>query len=319
MSSTISKNVALIGVGRIGTRILRALLATNQANVTVLTRSAKVNDAAHHHFFHFHPHEQPHPHKSLPSDLSSVPIVEADYNATALAAILKEHNIEIVISTVNASGLKAQYVFADAAKLSGCVKLFVPSEWGVPTEGAQYLGEDNIFGQKDAFAEYLKKIELPYTRFYTGIFIDSLPWLVGAETNHAVNVLGKGETFFSVTSEEDIGGFVAHVITAFPSSSSRLKNQSLRIQGDRITMRSLSRIYRKPLEFIPEGDEVPAKTPEEATLKTFLQIEADCGMASTGWDRRTETERGDAGSANKLWEGHVWQTVEDFAEAHRHL
>ncbi|KAJ3729120.1 hypothetical protein DFJ43DRAFT_1000857 [Lentinula guzmanii] len=314
MSSTSQKNIAIVGVGGIGTHILRALVATNLANVVALTRSTTVHPH-HHHYLHLHSHEQPHsalPRKTLPSDLSSVSLIEADYtNVPALTAIFKEHDIEIVISTVPAAGLHAQYTLADAAKASGTVKLFVPSEWGLPSEGASHRGEDNTFGTKDGLTAHLRTLGLPYTRFFTGFFIEYLPWFVGIDTNHVVNVIGKGETPFSVTSEEDIGGFVAHVLTTIPSSSPHLKNQCLRIQGDRITMRDLARIYHKPLEFVPEGDEVPAKTPEEAAFKTFLQIEADGGMASTGWDRLTKTERGDAGSANWLWEGHVWKRVED--------
>ena len=84
------------------------------------------------------------------------------------------------------------------------------------------------------------------------------------------------------------------------------------MEGEHVTMRDLARIYNKPLVFVPQGNEVPAKTAEEAEFKTLLQIEADDGRASTGWDRLTATERGDAGAANKLWEGHVWKTVEDI-------
>ncbi|KAJ4484227.1 hypothetical protein C8J55DRAFT_425974 [Lentinula edodes] len=290
MSSTSQKNIAIVGVGGIGTYILRALVNTNQANVIALTRSTL----------------------TLPPDLSSVPLIEADYTSVpALTAIFKKHNTEIVISTVPTTGLHAQYTLADAAKASGTVQLFVPSEWGLPTAGANHRGEDNHFGTKDAFVAHLRTLGLPYTRFFTGFFSGYLPWLVGIDTNHTVNAIGKGETPFSVTSEEDIGGFVAHVLTTLPSSSPDLKNRCLRLQGDRITMRDLARIYHKPFELVPEGDEVPAKTPEEAAVKTFMQIEADAGMASTGWDRLNEKEREDAGSANQLWEGHVWKRVED--------
>ncbi|KAE9383187.1 hypothetical protein BT96DRAFT_1009546, partial [Gymnopus androsaceus JB14] len=187
--------------------------------------------------------------------------------------------------------------------------------WGLASEGAKHRGEDNAFGIKDGFAEHLKTIGLPYTRFYTGFFIEYLQWVVGYETNNSVNVLGKGETPFTVTSEEDIGGFVAHVLTSLPSDSPHLQNKSLRMEGERFTMHDLARIYNQPLVLIPEGNEVPAKTAGEAGFKTLLQIEADAGRASTGWDRLTKTELGNAGEANKLWEGHVWQTVEDIVKA----
>ncbi|KAE9404789.1 NAD(P)-binding protein [Gymnopus androsaceus JB14] len=297
MSSTSLKNIALVGAGGIGTRILRALVATKQANVIVITRAATA--------------------KSLPPDLSSVPIIEADYtDVSALTALLKSHNVEIVVSTLStAPGLKAQYPLADAAKASGTVKLFVPSEWGTASEGTKHRGEDNVFAIKDELAEHLKTIGLPSTRFYTGFFIEYLQWVVGLETNNSVNTLGQGETPFSVTSEEDIGGFVAHVLTSLPSDSPHLQNKSLRMEGERVTIRDLARIYNQPLVLIPEGNEVPAKTAGEAGFKTLIQIEVDGGRASTGWDWLTETDRGDAGTANKLWEGHVWKTVQDIVKA----
>ncbi|KAE9383186.1 hypothetical protein BT96DRAFT_951563 [Gymnopus androsaceus JB14] len=220
MSSTSLKNIALVGAGGIGTRILRALVATKQANVIVITRAATA--------------------KSLPPDLSSVPIIEADYtDVSALTALLKSHNVEIVVSTLStAPGLKAQYPLADAAKASGTVKLFVPSEWGTASEG------QNIGGK-------IMCLQLRMS-LLTGFFIEYLQWVVGLETNNSVNTLGQGETPFSVTSEEDIG-----------------------------------------------GNEVPAKTAGEAGFKTLIQIEVDGGRASTGWDWLTETDRGDAGTANK--------------------
>lgn len=87
-------------------------------------------------------------------------------------------------------------------------------------------------------------------------------------------------------------------------------NKSLRLQGQRLTARDLARIYQQPLVFVPEGGEVPAKTAGEAALKKLLQVETEGGRASTGWDRLADKERGDAGEANKLWEGHVWKTAD---------
>lgn len=53
-----------------------------------------------------------------------------------LASILREHNVEVVISALAYGALPAQWPIADAAKEAG-VKLFVPSEYGMPTEGGK--------------------------------------------------------------------------------------------------------------------------------------------------------------------------------------
>lgn len=135
MSSTSLKNIALIGSGGIGTTILRALVETKKVNAIVLTRASS----------------NP---KTLPPDLSAVPVIRVDYaDVPAVAAILKSHDIEIVISALsNTPAFQAQFALADAAKASGTVKLFVPSEWGIPTEGAKQRGPDNMFALKDAVA-----------------------------------------------------------------------------------------------------------------------------------------------------------------------
>lgn len=54
----------------------------------------------------------------------------------ALASILREHNVEVVISALAYSALPAQQPIADAAREAG-VKLFVPSEFGMPTDGGK--------------------------------------------------------------------------------------------------------------------------------------------------------------------------------------
>ena len=88
--------------------------------------------------------------KSLPGDLSVVPV---DYTDVAgLMKVLKDHSIDVVISTVAKAALEAQYAVADATKAAGTVKLFMPSKWGTSTEGTKVKGESNLFAEKDKFA-----------------------------------------------------------------------------------------------------------------------------------------------------------------------
>ncbi|KIK53369.1 hypothetical protein GYMLUDRAFT_105129, partial [Collybiopsis luxurians FD-317 M1] len=288
--------IALVGLGGIGTHILRAFLAAPSIlKVVVLTR--------------------PDSSKPLPKDLSSsssLQIIQVDYNnVQALTDVFRTNSVDVLLSTLAGEGFKAQYALADAAKASGTVQLFVPSEWGSATEGAKAKGEKSIFGAKDEFAEYLELIRLPFTRIYTGFFFSSLPWMVGIDANNRVNLIGKGETLFSTTSEADIGGFTAHILTTLPLSSPLLVNQSLRIEGDRLTFRDLARIFDKPIAPLPKGELVPGKNEGERQFKTFLQSEAEEGGASLGWNRLTEKEEeGLARSANGLWAGHVWEKVQ---------
>lgn len=111
-------------------------LLEHKASVVVITRP---NSA---------PKEYPAGVKSVAADLTS---------ASSIAAVLKEHNVEVVICTVNPNGVQTQFVYADAAKLAGTVKLFVPSEFGVPTAGHT----QGALGQKSKFGgEFIEKMHI---------------------------------------------------------------------------------------------------------------------------------------------------------------
>ena len=77
--------------------------------------------------------------------------------------------VDVVISTLAASALDLQPGIAEVGKEVG-VKLFVPSEFGGPTEGAT----EGLFGAKAKIQEQLEAIGIPYALFYTGAFADSL-------------------------------------------------------------------------------------------------------------------------------------------------
>ena len=97
-------------------------------------------------------------------------MIPVDYsNKELIKAALT--GVDVVISTVPLTALDVQPVVAEAAKEAG-VKLFVPSEFGVPTEGATV----GLFGAKANIHKQLKAIGIPYALFYTGTFADNL-WL----------------------------------------------------------------------------------------------------------------------------------------------
>lgn len=62
-----------------------------------------------------------------------------------LAEQFRSHNCEVVISAINHDHLDVQARTLEAAKNAG-VKLYVPSEYGIPSEG-----QDGILGQKSEF------------------------------------------------------------------------------------------------------------------------------------------------------------------------
>jgi hypothetical protein len=95
----------------------------------------------------------------VPAGIKVIPVGFTD--VPALAAAFKEHEIEVVISTIGHAALPNQKFLGDAAKQAG-VKLFLPSEFGYSTIG-QTEGE---LGLKTEFGEYLKEIGLPFARIF---------------------------------------------------------------------------------------------------------------------------------------------------------
>jgi uncharacterized protein YbjT (DUF2867 family) len=76
--------------------------------------------------------------------------------------------IDVVVSTVSVAAVDRQYPLATAAKAAS-VKLFVPSEFGDQT--LSDVGS-SISPDKTAFHEHLRKLDLPYSLFFTGMFSD---------------------------------------------------------------------------------------------------------------------------------------------------
>ena len=77
--------------------------------------------------------------------------------------------VDVVISTIPGSAIDVQPIITEAAKEVG-VKLFVPSEFGGPTEGET----EGFWASKAKLHEQLKVIDMPYALFYTGGFSDYL-------------------------------------------------------------------------------------------------------------------------------------------------
>lgn len=107
---------AIIGAGGLGKPILTELIARHKS-VVVLARVG--SDSV----------------KALAAD--GVKVVPVDYtDVAAVAAVFKEHRVEVVISTIGYAALSVQKPIGDAAKKAG-VKLFSPSEYGFVSEASE--------------------------------------------------------------------------------------------------------------------------------------------------------------------------------------
>ncbi|KAJ7144909.1 hypothetical protein C8R43DRAFT_1198206 [Mycena crocata] len=272
------KSFAVVGGGTLGLPIVDALAAQN-VSVVLLSRP---NSAS----------------KTVPA---GVTVAEVDTtNATAVAAVLQKHQVDVVLSTTATAASAAQKSLVDAAKLAN-VKLFVPAEYGVPTVGHS----EGLLGDKNKIAEYLKSVGIPSVRIFTGPFVEFVPWLL-ALSDGKIKLVGKGEAPVSFTSIADIAGFVAHVLTTLPAVE--LNDRIFRLQGERASLASLGPLFSATIEHVEviEG--------ELGEFKTGLQKAMNTGAGSTGWDgvRNVEgTGASAAGSANALWPGHQWKSIKE--------
>ncbi|KAH7921243.1 NAD(P)-binding protein [Leucogyrophana mollusca] len=273
---------AVAGAGSIGAPVVNALLERN-VKVLVLTRSSSGS-------------------KSFPEH-ANLTVAPVEYtNREATSALLREHGVEVVVSTLtfaNKGAKETQTLLADVSKEAD-VKLFVPSEFGLPTEGAT----EGFPAEKSQFAAYLKSIGIPSLRLYTGLFQEYIPWTGAVPETGKFHIVGKGNTPVSFTSIPDIAGYLAHVLTTLPPS--QLADVQLRIEGERLTLNEVARLY---------GDKVPAVHVDSITvpnseIRNYLQGIFESGPGSSGWDLRSGKDDADlARSGNALWKGHEWSTV----------
>jgi len=82
------------------------------------------------------------------SMLRGAKVVTVDFADTqAMSDILRENKIEVLVCAISLPGIQAQKPLADAAKEAG-VKLLVPSEFGMATEGCK----EGFLSEKEHFA-----------------------------------------------------------------------------------------------------------------------------------------------------------------------
>ncbi|KAH7921963.1 NAD(P)-binding protein [Leucogyrophana mollusca] len=281
MSESTYKSFAVVGGnGIIGKPVIQGLLAHN-VSVLILTRPS-----------------------SSATFPSGAKVVQVDYSdEPAVASALRENGVEVLVSTLGSQGLDFQTSLAKASKAAG-VKLFVPSEYGMPTEG----GTDGFVLQKSNFAAKLREIGLPSLRLYNGLFMQFIPFVAAVKESGKFLIVGAGNTPVSFTASEDIGGFLVHVLLTLPPS--KLNNAVFRIQGQRATLTEISKLFgdKAPVQYV---DSIPTDIPLHQA-RDYLQRKFDLGAGSTGWDAAAGKEGDEpAGSANVYWEGHQWKGVKE--------
>ncbi|KAF7304359.1 BHLH domain-containing protein [Mycena chlorophos] len=276
---------AVFGAGTIGSPIIAGLAAKPGISTVVIGRpGSKSLD-------------------NLPAGVKAAAVDTAD--VAAVAAVLKEHKVEVIVSAVGSPAVPAQEPLVKAAKEAG-VKLFVPSEFGFPTEGHT----TGFFTLKNKIADDLKAAGIPSVRIYVGLFTDNIPFVFGYLKDKKITVVGSGDVDASFTTVADITGFTVHVLTTLPPA--QLENKTFRIQGERIKFNQLGALFNTT---VVHADQVAAEPAALAQVLTGILLAADAGGGSSGWlpaEGKEGTGDQAAGSANHLWEGHHWTTIKEF-------
>ncbi|OWY96557.1 hypothetical protein PHMEG_00033149 [Phytophthora megakarya] len=163
---------------------------------------------------------------------------------------------EVAVSAVSPYHLDVQPPVVRAAKAAG-IQLFVPAEYGVKvTEGPN--------AYKKVVQDLLAEVQLPTTLFYTGIFAEFLPIFMNYYFDEGyMNVVGKGETAYSITSYQDAGRFVAHVLSTAPKTA--LEDAKIPFEAERLSPLQIHDLAEKTLG---KSIEVRTVTYEE-NMKTF--------------------------------------------------
>jgi len=240
------KNFAVVGAGAIGSYLVRQLITDKAAgtvnDVVVLTRQGSkttVDPAA---------------------KLIQVDYTDKESVKRALTGV------DVVISAIPGTAIDVQPGIAEAAKEVG-VKLYVPSEFGAPTEGET----EGFLGAKAKIHEQLKAIGIPYARFFTGGFSDYL-WVPGLGldvTSGKVTIGGDGSKPLPFTSRPDIARYLSYVLTHLPAD--QLNNRAFTIAGD---TKSFNEIFK--------GYE--AKTGKKVEISYLSISELDARLAANPQD-----------------------------------
>ncbi|PBK71992.1 hypothetical protein ARMSODRAFT_954794 [Armillaria solidipes] len=237
-----------------------------------------------------------------PSPNVKIAKVEDYKNVEEVAAILRTHHIEVLVSAANwqtEEGIYAEETaLVDAARAAG-VKLFVPSEFGVSSVDAP----TGLWKAKDDVASELQMLFLSGT----GQFFSWIPIACGYPSTGKINlVVGTGSTPGSFTADEDVGGFVAHVLTTLPPSE--LNERIFRIEGERASYGEIAARVGLPVVRV---ENVPSDSEQLSLFCTMAQKLFEEGYGSSGWDHalKKDSSAERAGGANALWTGHVWKKV----------
>ncbi|KAJ3538027.1 hypothetical protein NM208_g6085 [Fusarium decemcellulare] len=232
--------------------------------------------------------------RKIPVEKKAAPpaFLKVDYeDVDALTAILENHKIDVVVSTINLeteAGSKSQLNLIAAADKSQTTRRFIPSEfvWFIdendPSSGPGIRGFiDN--------ARALKKTSLEYIRISIGFFSDywgmphiksnlnKFQWLLNMERGIAV-VPGSGDEKFTVTYSEDLARVIVRLLDTdekWPRlgflSGSDISVNELIASAERIRGSKLN-VVHDSVEKLEKGDVTVLWHPDDVSEEEFKPL-----------------------------------------------
>ncbi|KDQ58343.1 hypothetical protein JAAARDRAFT_206289 [Jaapia argillacea MUCL 33604] len=263
------KTFAVAGAGNIGHYIIEELLKLKHigtvSSVVVLTRESSAGTPS-----------------ITELAKQGAKIAPVDYSTpSSLAKALD--GIDVVISALGGVASASEGPLIEEAKKAG-VKLFVPSDYGIPTD----RHTEGPFSRKVAVHKKLKEIDLPYSAFHNGPWSDWTfnPYFGWDIPHKKVTISGDGDALISFTTRKDVARFISHVLTAFPRE--KLFWRTFRIEGDRRSLNQIAEDYQTKtgvkLEItrVSRADLEAAVQNEPQNIGKVLQLIWDRGEALVG-------------------------------------
>ncbi|KAL4146794.1 hypothetical protein PRNP1_009827 [Phytophthora ramorum] len=146
---------------------------------------------------------------------------------------------------------------------------------------------------KGVVQSLLKKVDLPYTIFYAGIFYEFAPIAFGHKYSEGkMDVVGDGKTQFSLTAANDVGELVAQVVSTVPKRD--LKWAKVPFEGDRKSPLEIAALAQKKLGKEMEltfVDYEKNKANYLTDFASFLSTLATDGLAVTGTNQEVAAAR----------------------------
>jgi uncharacterized protein YbjT (DUF2867 family) len=184
-----------------------------------------------------------------------------DVGATA-EAVEALRGVDVLIATTGNQGIVSQTDILKVALEAG-VKLYVPNEWGVTTDGL----DDEIFKVKAGVRAEALKLGLPTTAFFTGLWSEWIPKFGWDLKAGKIDIGGPGDALCSITSVAETARFVAYVLTSLPQD--QLENAKFTLETDR-TVRLL---FTLTVPFINISFSSVVQGPGRSSTASFGQVD----------------------------------------------